>query len=511
MSTTHLIRRARPAAVAAALSAVCLFGTAAVARAADCVQQGLYESCTYSYTGDEQTFAVPDGVHRLGVMAIGGSGGISNDGSARGGRGAQVSSTVDVPAGRSTLYVEVGGNGAAGTSPLSFTRAPGGFNKGGVGGEGNPYMSFGGGGGGGGESDVRTCSEHGSGEGCQGDPRLVIAGGGGGGGGGAQLPGGLAGIDSAGDGQDGGGPDAGAGGTATAGGAGGDAGAAGGGQDGSLVLGGDGADGGGGGGGGGAGFFGGGGGAAGTLHGASGGAGSSFGPPGTTFSVAGVGVQPMIVITYPIDTTPPAISLLSPGDGATYSQNEVVDAFYSCADPGGSGVTSCTGPVGFGQPIDTSQVGSHTFTVTSTDATGNQSTESATYTVQAPGPPVQAAAPPVQPPAGNPVSPVATVANLVLPAIKGTPRVGRRLTAAPGTWSGAGPISIRYQWERCNSGGRHCAPIARATRQAYTPTRADRGHRLTVVITATDAAAHAAKATARSVGPIVANRRTARP
>jgi hypothetical protein len=215
----------------------------------------------------------------------------------------------------------------------------------------------------------------------------------------------------------------------------------------------------------------------------------------------------MIVISYPIDTTPPAISLPSPRDGATYSQNEVVDAFYSCADPGGSGVTGCTGPVGFGQSIDTSQVGSHTFTVTSTDATGNQSTESATYTVLAAAPAVQ---PPVQPPAGNPASPIATVANRVSPVIKGTPRVGRRLTAAPGTWSGAGPISFRYQWERCNSSGRHCAPITRATRQAYTPTRADRGHRLTVVITATDTAAHAAKATARSVGPITPNRRTAR-
>lgn len=460
MSTIHLLRRPRPAVVAAVLSTLCLLGTAAVARADDCVPQGLYESCTYSYTGDEQTFAVPDGVHRLGVLAIGGSGGISNDGSARGGRGAEVMSTVDVPAGRSTLYVEVGGNGAPGTSPLSFTRAPGGFNKGGVGGEGNPYMSVGGGGGGG-ESDVRTCSEHGSGDQCQGDPRLVIAGGGGGGGGGAQLPGGLAGIDSAGDGGDGaGGVDAG-----------------------------------------------GGGGAAGTLHGASGGAGSSFGPPGTTFSVAGVGAQPMIVITYPIDTTPPVVSLASPRDGATYSQNEVVDAFYSCADPGGSGVASCAGPVAFAQPIDTSQVGSHTFTVTSTDATGNQSAETVTYTVHAPAPPVQA---PVQPPAGNPASPAATIANVVAPVISGTPRVGRRLFAAPGTWSSSGPVSFRYQWERCNSSGRHCIPIAHATRQAYSPTRVDRGHRLTVVVTATDGAAHAAKAAARPVGPITPNRRTTR-
>ena len=509
MPTLHLIRRSRPAAVAAALSAMFLFGTAAVAHAAECVQQGFEESCTYSYTGDEQTFAVPPGVHRLHVLAIGGSGGISYDGSARGGRGAQVTGTVDVPAGHSTLYVEVGGNGAPGTSPTSLTRAPGGFNKGGAGGEGDPYMSAGGGGGGGGESDVRTCSEHGVG--CQNDTRLLVAGGGGGGGGAAQLPGGSAGIDSAGDGQNGFGPDAGGGATATAGGAGGDAG---GGQNGSLVLGGDGADGGGGGGGGGAGFFGGGGGAAGTIRGASGGAGSSFGPTGTTFSVADIGTQPMIVISYSIDTTAPAISLQSPGDGATYSQNQVVDASYSCADPGGSGVTSCTGPVGFGQPIDTSQVGSHTFTVTSTDATGNQSTESATYTVQAPAPPVDVPGPPVpasvQAPAGNPASPVARIANVIAPVIRGMPRVGRRLFAGRGIWSSSGPVSFRYQWERCDSRGRHCTPIARATKQVYTPTRVDRGHRLTVVITATNRAAHPAKATARPVGPITPSRRTAR-
>src|SRR6185312_5993444 len=123
------------------------------------------------FTGDEQTFAVPDGVHRLDVLAIGGSGGVSNDGSAWGGRGAEVNTTLDVPAGRSTLYVEIGGNGARGTDHTSFARAPGGFNKGGAGGLGvDPFPGGGGGGGGGGESDVRTCSEHG--DGCPGDPRL---------------------------------------------------------------------------------------------------------------------------------------------------------------------------------------------------------------------------------------------------------------------------------------------------------------------------------------------------
>lgn len=58
----------------------------------------------------------------------------------------------------------------------------------------------------------------------------------------------------------------------------------------------------------------------------------------------------------------------------------------------------------------------------------------------------------------------------------GTTRVGRRLTAARGTWSPSG-ISFSYQWLR---DGRR---IAGATRSTFVIRRIDRGHRLSVRIT----------------------------
>ncbi len=77
---------------------------------------------TFSYTGGEQTYVVPAGVHGLSVTAIGAPGGGPVSGGLAAGRGAVVSGVVDVTPGQ-VLYVEVGGTGG---SPI------GGFNGGGV-------------------------------------------------------------------------------------------------------------------------------------------------------------------------------------------------------------------------------------------------------------------------------------------------------------------------------------------------------------------------------------------
>ena len=56
------------------------------------------------------------------------------------------------------------------------------------------------------------------------------------------------------------------------------------------------------------------------------------------------------------DATPPTATLVTPPDGASYPQNAVVNADYSCADEsGGSGLVSCVGTVPNGSPIDTSR------------------------------------------------------------------------------------------------------------------------------------------------------------
>ena len=81
----------------------------------------------------------------------------------------------------------------------------------------------------------------------------------------------------------------------------------------------------------------------------------------------------------------PTITIVNPIDGATFVQNRVILASYSCADnPGGSGIYSCNGSVASGTAIDTTWVGVHTFGVLAKDFDMNPKYESVTYTVVAP-------------------------------------------------------------------------------------------------------------------------------
>ena len=82
------------------------------------------------------------------------------------------------------------------------------------------------------------------------------------------------------------------------------------------------------------------------------------------------------------DLMAPAISLLSPLDGAVYLLDQKVRADYACADEaGGSGLASCAGPVADGAFLDTGSVGSREFTVTASDGAGNTAAASAGYRV----------------------------------------------------------------------------------------------------------------------------------
>lgn len=98
--------------------------------------------------------------------------------------------------------------------------------------------------------------------------------------------------------------------------------------------------------------------------------------------------------TYTVDATVPTITLTTPPDGAFYGLNQVVNASYSCADAGGSGVASCTGTVGNGAPIDTSTTGQHLFVVTAADNVGNPAVEVHIYTVDDTDPTITLATPP---------------------------------------------------------------------------------------------------------------------
>ena len=125
-------------------------------------------SRTIYFTGDSQSFTVPDGVTLLEVEVAGASGGHSyGNGYAYGvpGLGGKVSATLTVEPGQQ-LIVYVGGAGQDGAIEKA---GKGGYNGGGDGGIKDKEYS---GGGGGGESDIRFAN------GTL-DDRLVVAGGGG--------------------------------------------------------------------------------------------------------------------------------------------------------------------------------------------------------------------------------------------------------------------------------------------------------------------------------------------
>jgi hypothetical protein len=127
---------------------------------AGCAQSAQTVTCTYTSPG-VHPFTMPDGVHKVHVIAVGGTGRSSY--LRAGGSGGRVEADIPVPAGL-TFHAVVGGNAAG--------------SKGGANGGGDSTF----GGGGGGASDIRSMSN---------DPstRVLVAGGGGGvGASGASFP-----------------------------------------------------------------------------------------------------------------------------------------------------------------------------------------------------------------------------------------------------------------------------------------------------------------------------------
>jgi hypothetical protein len=82
------------------------------------------------------------------------------------------------------------------------------------------------------------------------------------------------------------------------------------------------------------------------------------------------------------DQTAPQIDLASPADGAGFYQGQQVQAAWGCF-PGSLGwpVVTCEGDVPLGAFLDTSSVGTHTFSVHAVDYAGAETTVTHTYTV----------------------------------------------------------------------------------------------------------------------------------
>jgi probable HAF family extracellular repeat protein len=75
----------------------------------------------------------------------------------------------------------------------------------------------------------------------------------------------------------------------------------------------------------------------------------------------------------------PTVRVLTPATGDVYTQGQVVTASYTCS--GVFAIVSCVSSVANGSPIDTSSLGSHTFTLNTSDTAGGTATVSHTYTV----------------------------------------------------------------------------------------------------------------------------------
>jgi hypothetical protein len=90
-----------------------------------------------------------------------------------------------------------------------------------------------------------------------------------------------------------------------------------------------------------------------------------------------------VTVTFKVDGTAPAISIVKPVDGASYLLGSTQRAEYSCSDAL-SGLASCVGSVPNGSKFFTGSVGYKTFTVNASDNAGNTSSDSVQYNVHWP-------------------------------------------------------------------------------------------------------------------------------
>src|ERR1041385_5251910 len=87
--------------------------------------------------------------------------------------------------------------------------------------------------------------------------------------------------------------------------------------------------------------------------------------------------------------------------------------------------------------------------------------------------------------------------NTCPPTLDGSFVVGKEVTATNGCWSN-NPTSYAYKWSRCNNQtATACGLIAGAKEQSYTPTQADIGHSLVVLVSASNSAGTAGPATSK--------------
>ncbi|RIK43124.1 MAG: hypothetical protein DCC58_10080, partial [Chloroflexi bacterium] len=86
-------------------------------------------------------------------------------------------------------------------------------------------------------------------------------------------------------------------------------------------------------------------------------------------------------VTVQVDAVAPQVQFDPTASLTFYPLNATVVVSYSCNDPDGSGIASCTGSLPSGSTLDTGTAGTRTVTVTATDRVGKTTTQTITYQI----------------------------------------------------------------------------------------------------------------------------------
>ena len=189
-------------------------------------------------------------------------------------------------------------------------------------------------------------------------------------------------------------------------------------------------------------------------------------------------IQPAPPPPPPTNSAPPSISgILVAGEILAVTQGTwlhnpttIVDQWERC-NAGGGACQALVGATGRTYTLTRADIGSTlevSETATNTIGTGGPVDSAPTGVIAQPPVP----APPVP---GPPV-------DLTPPEVSGLPVPGALVSVAVGQWSGSS-VSFTYQWELCET---TCSPIPGANGSSLSPTVAEDGARLEVIVTASN-------------------------